>query len=350
MAVVARAVAQAAAAVIRDETVVAANTAARVGGLLRDLADSVLFGSVVNADVAIGAAIAVAKLAPGAANTVLQSNGSANSFGQIVNAHVDAAAAIAGTKISPNFGAQAVVTTSTLSLDATPATSGSLRVGTSFALRARVGSDDKAVLVVDGAGNTVTLGAGTATPGLNTLNLEAVTTVAIRPGGVDRVSVSNSAVTVSAGQIAFATALTLPLIVQQRLGSAGTPTDLTLRAQGGALATNDNGGALRLQGGARAGTGLPGAVRLQLNQDDTNYHTMIEAAQLSGDRKIVSLCLTANVSNTQMPANTGDRVVYLANCAALPAANPVGGGILYASDGALLWRGPSGIITELAAG
>jgi hypothetical protein len=56
---------------------------------------------VVNADVAPGAAIAVTKLAPGAANTVLTSNGTTNSFAQITNSHVASGAAIASSKLAP---------------------------------------------------------------------------------------------------------------------------------------------------------------------------------------------------------------------------------------------------------
>lgn len=56
-------------------------------------------GSIVNADVNASAAIAVTKLAAGAANTVLH-GGASNAFSAIVNADVDAAAAIATTKLA----------------------------------------------------------------------------------------------------------------------------------------------------------------------------------------------------------------------------------------------------------
>lgn len=57
---------------------------------------------VENADVHAAAAIAVSKLAAGAADTVLLST---PGYGKIVNANVDAAAAIVGSKVIPTFGA-----------------------------------------------------------------------------------------------------------------------------------------------------------------------------------------------------------------------------------------------------
>lgn len=59
-------------------------------------------GLVVNADIAAGAAIALTKLAPGAANTVVLTNGAGTALttALLVNANVDAAAAIAYTKLA----------------------------------------------------------------------------------------------------------------------------------------------------------------------------------------------------------------------------------------------------------
>jgi hypothetical protein len=104
---------------------VAAAAAIAVAKLAVGAADDVLkstgatnaFGKIVNANVDAAAAVAVTKLAAGAADTVLKGNGSANAFGKIVNAEVDAAAAIAGTKVSPDFGSQNLVTTGSATAD-----------------------------------------------------------------------------------------------------------------------------------------------------------------------------------------------------------------------------------------
>lgn len=58
-------------------------------------------------------------------------------------------------------------------------------------------------------------------------------------------------------------------------------------------------------------------------------------------------------SNTQFGSVTGafgggDAVIGIANARAVPNANPAGGGVLYASGGALYWRGSSGTVTQIA--
>lgn len=67
---------------------------------------------VENADVAAAAAIAVTKLAAGAADTVLK-GGASNAFGKVVNADIDAAAAIALSKTALSANAQAFLATPT---------------------------------------------------------------------------------------------------------------------------------------------------------------------------------------------------------------------------------------------
>lgn len=59
-------------------------------------------------------------------------------------------------------------------------------------------------------------------------------------------------------------------------------------------------------------------------------------------------------SNTQLFSTTGsfgggDGVLGIANARTVPTTNPVGGGVLYASGGALYWRGSSGTVTQIAA-
>lgn len=84
--------------------------------------------AVVDADVSASAAIAVTKLATGAANTVL-CGGTNNSFRTIVNADVDAAAAIAGTKVAPNFGSQNVSTTGSVTGGSFVTSAGFISIG-----------------------------------------------------------------------------------------------------------------------------------------------------------------------------------------------------------------------------
>lgn len=46
---------------------------------------------------------------------------------------------------------------------------------------------------------------------------------------------------------------------------------------------------------------------------------------------------------------SGQKIVFIGNSAAIPSGNPVGGGYLYVEAGALKWRGSSGTVTTLGA-
>jgi hypothetical protein len=75
--------------------------------------------------------------------------------------------------------------------------------------------------------------------------------------------------------------------------------------------------------------------------------TMIEAVEFTTQR-IVSVLLGSNLTTTEMPANTGDRVMFVSNCAIPPSANPSGGVVHYIESGMPKWRDPSGNIYTLS--
>lgn len=106
-------------------------------------------------------------------------------------------------------------------------------------------------------------------------------------------------------------------------------------------ATHLQGGALLLQGGIGASTGASGpsgAVRMQLGGPVGifNDHTMVEACEVALGRHVTAINqYGTGITSTQMPANTGDRVTWIGNAATVPTAAPVGGAILYASNGEL---------------
>lgn len=124
--------------------------------------------------------------------------------------------------------------------------------------------------------------------------------------------------------------------------------NLTLRAQSAytSASTNKDGGHLLLQGGAEKGSaaGKKGGVRIQLNG---TTETMVEATEVAIGRRVVALCRGSDLTTTQMPANTGDGVIYIANAATAPTATPVSGGIMYASSGDIYWRDDAGISSQL---
>ena len=133
-----------------------------------------------------------------------------------------------------------------------------------------------------------------------------------------------------------------------RTSDAAT-NNLTVAAQSAwasSTGANVHGGHLLLRGGAEKGAaaGKKGGVRLQLN---ATTETLVEATEVAIGQRVVALCLGADVTATELPASTGDRVVYVANCATAPTATPVSGGILYASAGNLFWRNTAGVSTQL---
>lgn len=97
--------------------------------------------------------------------------------------------------------------------------------------------------------------------------------------------------------------------------------------------------------GAVAGAGVPGSSQLQ---SDNGFPLAEAVALVAGSQRILSLVGSAKLTTTQMPTNTGDRVVYIASAATVPSANPVSGGIIYGFGGAIFCRGSGGTIMKVA--
>jgi hypothetical protein len=148
----------------------------------------------------------------------------------------------------------------------------------------------------------------------------------------------------SGGTIAIAETLATPLINQEDK-TTGNGETLTIAAQT-SLGGNGNGGTLALAGGSPHGTGLKGGVRLSL--DETSAEPMVEVAEVATGRRAVVLGLGAAVTATELPAGTGDRVLYIADYATAPTANPVSGQLLYAGGHALAARSPNGVTTDIS--
>ncbi len=149
-------------------------------------------GTIVDADVNAGAAIAGTKITPnfGAQNITTTGiitgtidlntvNSASIVDGTIANADVAAGAAIAGTKIDPNFGAQNITTTGTITgtlgantVDATTITDGSIVDADVNAAAAIAGTK---VTPNFGAQNIVTTGTITGTLGANTVDATTIT-------------------------------------------------------------------------------------------------------------------------------------------------------------------------------
>lgn len=149
--------------------------------------------------------------------------------------------------------------------------------------------------------------------------------------------------------IQFDNGLTGCGFIQENTAAASTAgAALRVRAQG-ATGTGDNaGGALQLSGGRRSNAGLKGGLALELNTDDSTFERLAEIVELAAGRRALALLDGGTgVTTTDMPANTGDNVIWIGNAATAPTANPANGGIVYATGGALLYRGSGGTITTL---
>lgn len=131
------------------------------------------------------------------------------------------------------------------------------------------------------------------------------------------------------------------VLFNQTTTNSGSGAAMTIQAQNSGAASS-LGGSLTLTSGT--GTTAPGATRIQLAGN-----TMIETAQVVSGNNIVALARKSNITSTQMGASTGDGVVYVANAATNPSANPASGAILYADGGILKVRQSDGFASSLAS-
>lgn len=144
----------------------------------------------------------------------------------------------------------------------------------------------------------------------------------------------------------FGVSATSATIQYDAMTVTGAGNLFRIKGQDAFATSGSAGGPMALIGGFGDGAGLAGAIRLQIKAANT---TVLECAEVVSGNRVLALGLLANLTSTQMPANTGDGVVFLANRAIVPSANSVGGGIIYCEAGALKYRGTSGTITQLGA-
>ncbi len=117
------------------------------------------------------------------------------------------------------------------------------------------------------------------------------------------------------------------------IGCKSNPTAFTVNVfSGTAITSGNNGGALGLGGGASGGgAGLRGATNISVGNSISD--TLASCAEVIQNNRVLALCQGAALTSTQMPANTGDRVVFVANAETQPSAPPSGGYVLYGSSG-----------------
>jgi len=193
-------------------------------------------------------------------------------------------------------------------------------------------------------GNTVAVTASsdiTLTSG-NDLVLDGTNFVSLGIGGGGYVYVPG---VTSGGTVAIAETISSPLINQEDK-TTGNGETLTIAAQT-SLGGNGNGGTLALAGGSPHGTGRKGGVQLSL--DETSAEPMVEVAEVATGRRAVVLGLGAAVTATELPAGTGDRVLYIADYATAPTANPVSGQLIFSGNHAMSMRSANGVMSDFGA-
>lgn len=142
----------------------------------------------------------------------------------------------------------------------------------------------------------------------------------------------SSIVTIDANTFNF-TESTTPVFSQDD-NTTATGSDFKITAQNSTVFGGSGGNVTVSGGSSGGGAGLNGGVLLYTND---NNSPLVQLVELSGNRRVVSLAHDSIVDIIDMPANTGDRVIYIADAAAAPSlgANPSGGSILYSSGGKL---------------
>lgn len=245
-----------------------------------------------------------------------------------------------------------VATSDFIKMGDVPASTGYLRVDDSWSLNQRNGNPgtaDRNVVVC--GGESVTFGSAaqtgativqagaaklTCAAGGGTVLFESTSSTEFKQGGSFGVVIDTGALNLYRAALRFVAAAVAPTISQADQAT----TAQTLKVQA-ANVTTGIGSDLVLTSGT--GSTSDGAVKIQVGTE-----TMVEACEVAAGRRIVALCRGSALTTTQMPANSGDRVVFGATAATIPTAAPVDGGIVYwDSNGDMFGVNEAGVHNQL---
>lgn len=160
-----------------------------------------------------------------------------------------------------------------------------------------------------------------------TATTQAVTNISGAGGGT---------VTISAEIVEFD--LNSSAIIQQQ-NTINDGTNLTITGQS-STGTNKNGGNVIISGGSGNGSAKTGGVSLFMTSGTVS---MLEAKEVSIGRRVLGLLNSTALSSSDMPSGTGDMVIFVKNAVTAPTSgNPVGGAIMYSSNGQMYVKESSG--------
>ena len=157
---------------------------------------------------------------------------------------------------------------------------------------------------------------------------------------VANLSGSSGVITISGHNLTFNSTVSNPTISQAI--TTGSANNLFITAQSTSTGGFD-GGSVVISGGV-AGSGPfahKGGVILKLN--GSSGYPLLQLTEPTAGQRVLSLVNTTATSSTNMPANTGDSVIFVADTASPPTSgSPTGGTILYSSGGQLFVKQSNG--------
>lgn len=123
-------------------------------------------------------------------------------------------------------------------------------------------------------------------------------------------------------------------ILDQYSSASDNGHNFLINAQG-TNGVNKNGGNVIISGGIST-TSLGGGVTLRTNEDENMLQVVTIANTPDPQRRVLSLLNINNLTTTDMPASTGDMVIYVRDTATPPSGGtPSNGTILHSSGGKL---------------
>lgn len=110
--------------------------------------------------------------------------------------------------------------------------------------------------------------------------------------------------------------------------------NMTMLAQSSSFG-GGKGGDIIISGGSPGAGGLKGGVRLQVDSGSAN---LLQITEVAANRRVLSILHPTSLTTGDMPAASGDMVMYVRDAATIPTAGtiPVNGTIVY-STGGQLW-------------
>jgi len=147
---------------------------------------------------------------------------------------------------------------------------------------------------------------------------------------------SSGAVNVTANYILFDQSLN-PIGLGQNLKTSAGDCGAFIIVGQSTSTINYNGGPVIIAGGLHSTGGLSPGVAIGSNPSAL----LIHATEVSTNHHVLSLA--GQTDNTQMPANTGNKVIYINDASVFPTSgSPVAGAILYSRSGSLKTKRASG--------